>query len=121
MDDADEWSADGVSRVSGLNSEQYDGRFWQESYNGGENQHQQQHETNGEASVVFANGNTYSKSSFKFSNNAGILGNKKSSSSSFGRADQAGRHQLARRSYEATGGHSCILFIQMELCSSTLR
>jgi len=28
---------------------------------------------------------------------------------------------LARRPHEATGGHSCILFIQMELCSSTLR
>ena len=120
MDDADEWSAEGVSRVSGLNSEQYEGRFWQESYNGGEHHHQQQHETNGEASVVFANGNTFSKSksSFKFSNNVGSLGSKKSSSSSF---DQAGRHQLARRPHEATGGHSCILFIQMELCSSTLR
>jgi len=116
VDDADEWSAEGTStsRVSG----QYEGRFWQESYGGEEDQQQQ--EINGEASVVFANGNTYSKSSFKFSNNAGSLGNgKKSSSSSFGRADQAGRHQLeTRRTQKA---HSCILFIQMELCSSTLR
>lgn len=118
VNDADEWSAEGASRVS----EQYEGRFWQESY-GGE-QHEQQQETNGEASVVFANGNTFSKSSFKFSNNAGSFRDQKSSSSSFGRADQALKQQLAaRRRQEAAGGpgHSCILFIQMELCSSTLR
>jgi len=112
VDDADEWSAEGASRVSG----KYEGRFWQQSY-GGEEQHQQ--ETNGEVSVVFSNGNTYSKSSFKFNNNVGNLGSKKSSSSSFGRADQAGRQQLATR--RTQGAHSCILFIQMELCSSTLR
>ena len=97
-------------------SGKYEGRFWQQSY-GGEEQHQQ--ETNGEVSVVFSNGNTYSKSSFKFNNNAGNLGSKKSSSSSFGRADQAGRRQLATG--RTQGAHSCILFIQMELCSSTLR
>ena len=115
MNDADEWSAEGPSGVS----EQYEGRFWEESY--GEEQHKQQQETNGEASVVFANGNTFSKSSFKFSNNAGPFGDQ-ISSSSFSRADQAVKQQLAaRRRQEATGGHSCILFIQMELCSSTLR
>lgn len=116
MNDADEWSAEGPSGVS----EQYEGRFWEESY--GEEQHKQQQETNGEASVVFANGNTFSKSSFKFSNIAGSFGDQNSSSSVFSRADQAEKQQLAaRRRPEAFGGHSCILFIQMELCSSTLR
>lgn len=116
MNDADEWSAEGPSGVS----EQYEGRFWEESY--GEEQHKQQQETNGEASVVFANGNTFSKSSFKFSNNMGSFGDQNSSSSVFSRADQAEKQQLAaRRRPEAFGGHSCILFIQMELCSSTLR
>jgi len=116
VNDADEWSAEGPSGVS----EQYEGRFWEESY--GEEQHKQQQETNGEASVVFANGNTFSKSSFKFSNNMGSFGDQNSSSSVFSRADQAEKQQLAaRRRPEAFGGHSCILFIQMELCSSTLR
>ena len=118
VDDADEWSAEGSSRVSG----QYRGRFWQGSY-GGEQQKQQE-ETNGETSVIFANGNTFSKSSFKYSNNTGSFGDQKSSLSSFGRADLAAEtHLLAAKSRRetATVGHSCILFIQMELCSSTLR
>jgi len=118
VNDADEWSAEGSSRVSG----QYRGRFWQESY-GGEQQKQQE-ETNGETSVIFANGNTFSKSNFKYSNNTGSFGDQKSSLSSFGRADLAAEtHLLAAKSRRetATVGHSCILFIQMELCSSTLR
>ena len=115
VNDADEWSAEGASRVSA----QYEGKFWQESC--GREQHKQQQEANDEASVIFVNGNTFSKSSFKFSNNAGPFGDQ-ISSSSFSRADQAVKQQLAaRRRQEATGGHSCILFIQMELCSSTLR
>ena len=103
MNDDDEWSADGDSKVSGLNS----GRFWQESQ-GAEVEHQQQ-STNGGASVVFVN--SFSKSRLNFTSKS----DKNFNSSSFG------RQQEARRDSDVGGGHSFFLYIQMELCSSTLR
>ena len=103
MNDDDEWSADGDSKVSGLNS----GRFWQESQ-GAEVDNQQQ-STNGGASVVFVN--SFSKSQSNFTSKS----DKNLNISSFG------RQQVARRDSDVGGGHSCFLYIQMELCSSTLR
>ena len=103
MNDDDEWSGDGDSKVSGLNS----GRFWQESQRS-EVEHQHQI-TNGGDSVVFVN--SFSKSQSNFTSKS----DKNLNSSSFG------RQQVARRDSDVGGGHSCFLFIQMELCSSTLR
>ena len=103
MNDDDEWSADGDSKVSGLNS----GRFWKESQ-GAEVEHQQQ-STNGGASVVFVN--SFSKSRLNFTSKS----DKNFNSSSFG------RQQVGRRDSDVGRGHSFFLYIQMELCSSTLR
>ena len=103
MNDDDEWSADGDSKVR-LNS----GRFWQEESQGAEVEHQQQ-STNGGASVVFVN--SFSKSRLNFTSKS----DKNFNSSSFG------RQQVARRDSDVGGGHSFFLYIQMELCSSTLR
>ena len=117
IDVEDEWSADGASIPSEPNPDQREGRFWQESCGGERDLEHQQ--TNGEASVVFANNDTFSKSSFKLSNSDCFESRK---SGSFGRAGAGERQLLARRlDGEATGAHSCILYIQMELCSSTLR
>ena len=103
MNDDDEWSADGDSKVSGLNS----GRFWQESH-GSEVEHQQQ-STNGGDSVVFVN--SFSKSRSKFTSKSDMNFNNSS----------YGKQQVARRDSDVGGGHSFFLYIQMELCSSTLR